>query len=116
MAETLTLFVNQPIVSAGLTASPDTFNYTVPTGGAGLYTVHVEFTEPPPSGVVATVKQNSTTVYTAATLGQTQSAQQFKYTQLYSDADVIHVLLSSSTATDLVANAVKAIVSVRQGL
>ncbi len=116
MAETLTLFVNKPQVTAGLTVSPDTLNYTVPTGGAGIYTAHVELYNPPATGVSVIVKQNASTVYTAPTEGQTETYQKFKYSQIYADADVIGVVISSSTATDLVANAVKAIVTVRQGL
>ncbi len=114
MAETL--FVNQPFVTANLTSGTDTLNYTVPTGGAGLYTAYVEVTNPPATGLSVIVKQNASTVYTAPTEGQTQSAQKFRYTQLYADADVIGVVLSSSTATDKAANATKAIVAVRQGL
>jgi hypothetical protein len=103
-------------VSANLTSGTDTLNYTVSSTGAGTYTVHVEFTEVPPSGVSVIIKQNSSTVYTAATLGQTQGAQQFNYSQLYANSDVIGVVISSSTAIDKLANNVKAIVAVRQGL
>lgn len=114
MAEVL--FINQPQVSAGLTTGSDTLQYTVPSGAGGMYTAHVEVTNPSATGLSVVVKQNSSTVYTAATQGQTQTAQQFNYSQLYAAADVISVALSSSTASDEVANAVKAIVTVRQGL
>jgi hypothetical protein len=116
LAEIITLVRDQPFVTAGLTVSPDTLNYTVPSGGAGIYTVRVQLTEVPVSGVSMIVKQNASTVYTAATLSPTQIAQQFTYSQLYAAADVIGVVLSSSTAIDLVANNVKATISVSLGL
>lgn len=114
MAEVL--FVNVPQVTAGLTGGTDTLTYTVPSGAGGIYTAHVDVTNPPATGLSVVVKQGASTVFTAATEGQTQTAQQFDYRQLYSAADVISVVLSSSTATDKVAQAVKAIVTVRQGL
>lgn len=114
MAEVL--FINQPQVSAGLTSGTDTLTYTVPSGAGGVYTAHVDVTNPPATGLTVLVKQGASTKFTAATEGQTQSAQQFNYSQLYSAADVISVVLSSSTASDKVANAVKAIVTIRQGL
>ncbi len=114
MAEVL--FINQPQATAGLTSGTDTLTYTVPTGGAGIYTAHVEVTNPPATGVVVIVKQDASTRFTAATEGETQGAQQFNYSRLYAAGEVISVVLSSSTASDKVANAVKAIVTVRQGL
>lgn len=107
MAETL--LINQPLIS-GL----DTWNYTVPT--AGLYSVHVELTEVPPTGLSAVIKQNSSTVFTAPTITATQIAQQFKFGFLAAAADAIQVVISSSTAIDLVANNVKATVTIQQGL
>lgn len=112
------LIINQPQVSAGLTSGTDTLQYTVPSGAGGIYTVHVDVTYPPDSsqGFSILVKNNGSTVYTASAEGQVQSAQQFDYRQLYAAADVITVVLSSSTAAQKVANAVKAIVTIRQGL
>ncbi len=114
MAEVL--FINQPQVTAGLTSGTDTLTYTVPTAGDGIYTVYVEVTNPPATGLSVVVKQGASTKFTAATPGQTQTESKFRYSQLYAAADVISVVLSSSTASDKVANAVKAIVTVRQGL
>lgn len=114
MAEVLIL--NQPQVTAGLTSGSDTLQYTVPSGAGGVYYANVQLTEVPPSGLTVIVKQNGSTVYTAATLSPTQIAQQFKYSQLYSAGDVIGVVLSSSSAIDKVANNVKATVTVGQGM
>ena len=82
MAEVL--FVNVPQISAGLTSGTDTLTYTVPTGGAGIYTAHVDVTNPPATGLSVVVKQGASTVFTAATEGQTQTAQQF-------DLSLIHI-------------------------
>jgi hypothetical protein len=113
MAETLLL--NQPFVTANLTSGTDTLNYTIPSGQGGLYAVHVELTEVPPTGLSVIVKQNASTVYTAPTISPTQIAQQFKYSQIFAAADVVSVVLSSSTAIDKVANNVKATVTIQQG-
>ena len=116
MAETL--FINVPQVTANLTSGTDTLTYTVPSGAGGIYTAHVEVTHPPDlaQSMSIVVKQGASTKFTAATQGQTQGAQQFNYSQLYAAADVISVVITSSTAADEVANATKAIVTVRQGL
>ncbi len=114
MAETL--FINKPFVSANLTSGTDTLNYTVPSGGAGIYTVKVDLTEVPVSGISIVVKQGASTRFTAPTISPTQIGQKFKFTYLYADADVIGVVISSSTAIDKVANNVKAIVTIQQGL
>ena len=104
------LLINQALIS-GL----DTWNYTVPTGGAGPYSVHVELTEVPPTGLTAVVKQNTVTKFTAPTITATQIAQQFKFGFLAADTDAIQVVISSAAAIDLVANNVKATVTIQQG-
>jgi hypothetical protein len=114
MAEVL--FVNVPQVTAGLTSGTDTLTYTIPSGAGMIYTASVDVTNPPATGLSIVVQQNGTPVFTAAVEGQTQTAQKFRYSQLYTAADVISVVLSSSTASDKVMQAVKAIVTVRQGL
>lgn len=114
MAEVLIL--NQPQVTCGLTTGTDTLTYTVPSGAGGLYYVAVQFTEVPPSGISVIVKQGSSTVFTAPSVSPTQIAQQFKYSQIFAAADVISVVLSSSSAIDKVANNVKATVAVGQGM
>lgn len=106
-----TLALNQNYVNCGL----GTMTYTVPTGGAGIYNAQVQLTEVPPSGVVILVKKNSSTVFTAPVLTPTQSAVQFKYSQPFADADVISVVISSSSAIDNQLNTVKSNVSIGQG-
>ena len=114
MAEVL--FINVPQVTAGLTSGTDTLTYTVPSGADGIYTAHVEVSNPPATGLSIVVKQGASTKFTAATEGQAQGGQKFCYSQLYAAADVISVVLTSSTASDQVMQAVKAIVTIRQGL
>jgi len=104
------LLINRPLIS-----TLDTWNYTIPTGGAGAYSVHVELTEVPPTGLTAIIKKNGSTIFTAPTITPTQIAQQFKVGFLAADADAISVVIASSTAIDLVANNVKATVTIQQG-
>ena len=105
------LFLNVPRVDVGLV----TDTYTVPTGGAGLYNVAAQVTEIPPSGLSVVVNKNGSPVYTAPAVTPTQSALQFKTSQLLADADVITVVLSSSTANDLLLNSVKTNVAITLG-
>lgn len=107
-----TLILNQPFVLAGL----PTWTYTVPTGGAGLYSVHVESTEGPASGVSILVKKGGVTQYTAATLSPTQGAIQFKFGMLLAAADVVTVVMASASDIDNQLNSVKTTVTIQQGL
>jgi hypothetical protein len=110
------LLLDKPFVSANLTTGTDTLNYTIPTPSAGIYSVIVSFTDVPPSGVTTIVKQNGSTVFTAPVLGQSQGAQQFKYSQLYAAADAVSIVISSAIASDKVRNNFKATVTIQQGL
>lgn len=107
-----TLIINKPFVLNGL----PTWTYTVPTAGAGLYSVHVESSESPVSGVSILVKKGGVTQYTAATLSPTQGAIQFKFGMLLTDADVITVVMASANAIDNQLNSVKTTVTIQQGL
>lgn len=106
-----TLLINQPFLLAGL----PTWTYTVPTGGAGPYSVHVESTEGPSSGVSILVKKNGSTVYTADALTPTQGAIQFKFALLLAAADVLTVVMASSSAVDNQLNSVKSTCTIQQG-
>ena len=105
-----TLLLNQPFVFCGLGTLTQTIAAT------GLYNVHVELTETPPSGLVVTVTQNGSTKYTSPTITPTQSAQQFKTELSCTAADVINVVLSSASAVDALLNTVKSTVTIGQGL
>lgn len=107
----LPLILNQPQVSVGLV----TFAYTVPSGGAGLYNVHVECTEVPPSGISILVKKNGSTIYTAPVISPTQNALQFKTHMLLADSDAITVVMASAESIDNQLNTVKTSCTIAQG-
>jgi hypothetical protein len=110
-----TLIINKPFILNGL----PTWTYTVPTAGAGPYSVHVESTEGPSSGVSILVKKGGVTQYTADTLSPTQGLAKFKFGMLLADADVVTVVMASSqsNATDIdnQLNSVKTTVTIQQG-
>ena len=112
MAEILLL--NQPFVICGL----DTMNYTVVTDG--LYSVQVQLTEVPPSGISILVKKNGSTIFTAPALAIAQGAIQFKFGFSAVATDAISVVISSSqtgpSAIDNQLNTVKSTVYIQQGL
>lgn len=103
------LLVNQPFVSVGL----GTFTHTI--ASAGLYNVHVESTETPPTSLTMIVTQNGPTVYTAPVITPTQSAIQFKVPLVCTAADAITVVLSSGAAIDNQLNTLKTTVTIGQG-
>lgn len=104
----LTLIADQPQVSTGLV----TYTYTTPA--AGIYTVRYLVTENPPSSLVVKVKDNSSDVFTAPTIGQTQSEMEFKYSQLYASGHAITVVMTSTG--DSAINTVKSQCSIGLGL
>jgi len=112
MAETLLL--NQPFVTVGL----DTLNHTV--AADGLYSVLVQFTENPPSGLSVVIKKNGSTIYTSPALGIAQIGQQLKFGFSAVATDAISVIISSSQvgapALDNQLNTVKSTVYIQQGL
>lgn len=110
----LALVLNQPFVSVGL----PTFAYTIPTGGAGVYSVRVECLDVPPSGISILIKKNGSTIFTVPieTLSPTQSF--VKYTTpltKLADADAITVVVASSEAVDNLLNTVKVTCAIQQG-
>lgn len=106
-----TLFINQPFVLAGV----NTWTYTVPTGAAGPYSVHMELSEVPPTGLSILVKKNNVTQFTAPAISATQIAQQFKFGLLLAASDVLTVVMASSAAVDNALNNVKSTVTIQQG-
>lgn len=90
-----------------------TMTYTVPT--TGVYSVLLQCTELPPSGISIVVNQNGSPVYTAPSVSPTQGALQFRIPFYFTAADAITVVLSSSTANDLVINNVKSNIIIQQG-
>lgn len=103
------MILNQSQVLSGLA----TMTYTVPT--TGIYSVAVQSTEIPPSGISIVVNDNASPVYTAPALSPTQSAIQFRQYFNWTAADAITIVLSSSNANDLAINNVKTNVIIQQG-
>jgi hypothetical protein len=104
-----TLILNQPFVLVGL----PTYTFTIPATKA--YSVHVELTEVPVSGLSVVVNQNASPIFTAPTITPTQIAQQFKFGFLATLNDTITVVVSSSTANDLLLNTVKVTCTLQEG-
>lgn len=106
-----TLLINQPFVLTGV----QTWIYTVPAGAGGPYSVHMELSEVPPTGLSILVKKNNVTQFTAPTIQQDQIAQQFKFGMLLAAADVVTVVMASAAAVDNAINNVKSTVTIQQG-
>lgn len=104
-----TLILNQSYVNVGL----DTMTYTVPT--TGNYNAKFEVTEIPPSGLSIVINNGGSPIFTAPTIGQSQSAIQFKFSFQATAADVITIVLTSAAASDQPINNVKSIISIGQG-
>lgn len=104
-----TLIADTPFVFVGL----GTLTYVIPT--TGIYTVRVQSTEIPPSGISILVKDNGSTIFTAPILGQTQSAIQFQYEKLLTATHTLTVVLASSADSDQLINSVKTSVSIGLG-
>ncbi len=102
------LIQNQPQVNVGLV----TYTYTIPS--AGIYTVHFEATEIPPTGLSVVVKQGVTTRYTMPTPGQTQSQVKFDFSYLYAATNVVTIVMTGS-GNDVLYNSVKSICSIQLG-
>jgi hypothetical protein len=102
--------LNQPFPLCGV----GTLTFTIPTTGS--YFVAVQLTEVPVTGLSVVVNNNGTPIYTAPTITPTQSAQQFKTSFLANTADVITVVVSSSTPIDLLLNTVKSVITIGQGM
>lgn len=104
-----TLIINKPYVNVGL----DTMTHTVQK--STIYSVQVQLTEVPPSGLSVVVNQNGSPIFTAPTLSPTQIAQQFKVAINCTANDVITVVLSSASAIDNQLNTVKSTISIQEG-
>jgi len=103
------LLLEQPFVFVGL----GTLTYTVPA--TGRYSVKVQLSENPPSGLSVVVNDNGSPVFTAPVITPTQIAQQFKVSLSLTAADVVTVVLASSSAIDNQLNTVKTSVSIGLG-
>lgn len=124
---------NSLSLSANEVAGLGTFSYTVPVGGAGLYTLGCQSTLPYEQGTfnnssvtpsVASalqivLKQNASALVTiggsAANPTPTQPAMGTSVRIQAVDGDVLSVVLSSANSIDSQPNAVKSVVNLYQG-
>lgn len=81
-----------------------------------LYTVSVQLSEIPPSGITIAIKQNSSTIVSTAAPGSQQSHVELQCIINAAVNDTISVVLASSTAADSNKNAFKAILAISQGV
>lgn len=107
-----TLQLNQCIQDTGLGTS----TFTVVT--AGEYTVAVQYTLPPASGLEIVINHNGSSVYTIGGSSTNPSATQPSIgggiKLACAATDTITVVLSSSNAVDSLPNAVKGTINVYQ--
>lgn len=103
------LLLNQPQVSIGL----QTQTYTIPS--TDLYSIAVQLSEVPPSGLSVVVNDNGSPIFTAPTITPTQIAQQFRVSKQLTAGHVITVVFSSAVAIDAALNSVKATTTIMQG-
>lgn len=107
MANYLITNTTQPFVGLG------TLTYNVTK--SQIYSVIVQGTETPPSGLVIQVKLNGSTKFTAPTITPTQIGYQFKVSFPCANTDVITAVLSSSSDIDNQLNTVKTSIAVVEG-
>lgn len=103
----------QSVVVNGL----NDYSYTIPT--AGPYVATLRVTQPASTGMTVTIKQNSTTKATA-TLPGGASAVQGEYILTapmnITANDVVHYVLTSSSAADQQLNSTKAVLNLKAGV
>lgn len=91
----------------------DTYNHTVKT--AGMYVVDCVVSDIPPSGVIITIQKNGSTVATSTAPAATQGTTGLRRVINCAVADVLTVILSSSTASDTGKNRIKATLNIHVG-
>jgi len=91
----------------------DTYNHTALT--ANMYTVSVDMSELPPSGLSVVIKQNGSTMATAALPADSQSNIKLQVVLNCAINDTIGVVLSSAQASDTGLNVVKGLLNIHVG-
>ncbi len=105
-----TLFADQNQIMVGL----GTFTYTLPA--TGMYTVRLQSSEIPPSGIVFKVKDNGSDIFTAPVLGESQGEIQFSFSKVMTSGHIITIVSTSASANDALINSVKTSCSIGAGL
>jgi len=109
MATTITGIMQTKVIN-----TLDTFNHTA--GLNSLYTVSIQMSEVPASGITLTIKQGSTTIASASAPAAGQNQISLQATLNCAVNDVIGVVVASSTAIDQQLNTIKGILKITPGL
>jgi len=108
MAQTL-----PTIYRTNILTNLDTYNHTALANS--IYTVNVQLTETPPSGMSITIKQNSSTMASISSPAASQSVMNLQVQLNCAINDTISVVLASSSAIDQQLNNIRAILEISQG-
>ncbi len=101
------------IESTHVIAQLDTYNYTVTK--AQMYTVELDMSEQPASGLTIVIQQNGSTKATSTAPTAAQSHVPLRIVMNCAINDVISVVLSSSNTNDQQLNCIKGILNIHEG-
>jgi hypothetical protein len=101
------------IESTHVIAELDTYNYTVLK--AQMYTVELDMSEQPPSGLSINIQQNGSSKATSTQPTTAQSHIPLRIVMNCAVNDVISVVLSSSNSNDQQLNSIKGILNIHEG-
>ena len=94
--------------------SLDTYNYTV--GTTSLYTVGIRLTEVPPSGLIITIQQNSSTIVQSVAPASSQQVINLRTLLNCTSGDIISIILASSNSNDATLNQIKGTLQITTGI
>ncbi len=102
------------INSVKVLSNLDTYVYT--TTQSSLYTARITVSEIPPSGIILTIKQNSSTIATTTVApAASQSTVELRTVMNITSGDTISVVIASSSNSDKGTNAFKGILQIAPG-
>ncbi len=108
MSTTITNLISSKVIS-----NLDTYVYTV--GTTSLHVARLTINEIPPSGIIITLKQNSTTIATTSAPNAAQQVVELMATLACTSGDVISFVVASANAADARPNAFKGILNIHIG-
>lgn len=108
MATTITGISKSKVIS-----NLDTYNHTIGTNN--MYTIKMDVSELPPSGVSIVIQQNGSTKLTTVAPASTQQLVSAQITLSCAVNDVISVIVSSSQARESAPNVIKGILNIHVG-
>ena len=94
--------------------SLDTYNHTV--GTTSLYTVGIRLTEVPPSGLIITIQQNSSTIVQSVAPASSQQVINLRTLLNCTSGDIISIILASSNSNDATLNNIKGTLQITPGI